>query len=77
MLPYLKKIMVQADPLLRNHPNNVLKMTFDLQPIHGLQPEQNGKNVIVDYTVVWKYPILTSKWWLILLFPSVIQSEQA
>ena len=36
-------------------------MTFDLQPIHGLQPEQNGKNVIVDYTVVWKYPILTSK----------------
>ena len=52
-------------------------MTFDLQPIHGLQPEQNRKNVIVDYTVVWKYPILTSKWWLILLFPSVIQSEQA
>ena len=35
------------------------------------------KNVIVDYTVVREYPLLMSKWWLILLFPSVIQSEQA
>ena len=52
-------------------------MTFDLQPIHCLQPEQNGKNVIVDYTVVQEYPLLMSKWWQILLFPSAIQSEQA
>ena len=57
MLPYLKKILVQVDPLLRNHAHNILKMTFDLQPIHCLQPEQNRKNVIVDYAVVRECPL--------------------
>ena len=38
---------------------------------------KSKKNVIVDYAVVQEYPLLMSKWWLILLFPSVIQSEQA
>ena len=52
-------------------------MTFHLQPIYCLQPEQNGKNVIVDYAVVRECPLFMSKWWLILLFPSVIHSEQA
>ena len=51
-------------------------MTFDLQPIHCLQPEQNVQNVIVNYAVVWEYPLLI--WWLVFsLFPSVIQLEQA
>ena len=53
------------------------KWLFTCSPYTVCNLNKMKKNVIVDYTVVREYPLLMSKWWLILLFPSVIQSEQA
>ena len=53
------------------------KWLFTCSPYTVCNLNKMEKNVIVDYAVVREYPLLMSKWWLILLFPSVIQSEQA